>query len=246
MANFETHLSIGTLSSGLLASVTLSLGVIPTEELIPLTMVGIIGSILPDIDLKESRSSQVLFSTLGFFLSLVILFAYAKRFSISELWTLWLGSLVFIRYGAQTFFHNLTVHRGIWHSVLSAVFVSLLGAVFFHYLLGCSEFIAWMAAFFLFIGYIIHLLLDEIYSVDFMGGYTKRSFGTALKLYDTRNLFASSCMLCGTALLLSIAPKYEGFHKYLFSLETWIHLSKNFFPHGKWFEMFDLKTFLTS
>ncbi|MFM7084320.1 MAG: metal-dependent hydrolase [Hyphomicrobium sp.] len=245
MANFATHLSVGTLSSGLLASITSSLGVIPSEDLIPLTMVGIIGSILPDIDLKESRPSQVLFSTLGFFFSLVILYASAKKYSISELWILWLGSLVFIRYGTQALFHNFTVHRGIWHSILSAVFFSLLVAVFVHFFLDYSEFLAWTSALFLFIGYIIHLLLDEIYSVDFMGGYTKRSFGTALKLYDTRNLLSGFYMLCGIAFLISIAPNHEGFFKYLFSSDTWIHLTKNILPQGKWFGVVDLKTLLT-
>lgn len=246
MANFATHLCVGTLSSSLLASITLSLDVIPSEQLIPLTIVGMIGSILPDIDLKESRPSQVLFSTLGFFFSFVILFANAKKYSISELWILWLGTFVCIRYVAQTLFHNFSVHRGMWHTVLSAVFFSLLGAVFFYSLLGYSEFIAWTAALFLFVGYIIHLLLDEIYSVDFMGGYTKRSFGTALKLYDTRNLFLSSCMLCAIALLLSIVPKYEEFLRYFFSSETWTHLGKNILPQGKWFGIIDLKTFLTT
>ncbi|HID16558.1 MAG TPA: QueT transporter family protein [Candidatus Atribacteria bacterium] len=33
-------------------------------------------------------------------------------------------------------------------------------------------------------------LLDEIYSVDFMGRRLKRSFGTALKLFDKRAIFA--------------------------------------------------------
>jgi hypothetical protein len=47
----------------------------------------------------------------------------------------------------------------------------------------------------LFIGFLTHLVLDEIYSVDVMDVHIKKSFGTALKLVDTRNPAASSAMV---------------------------------------------------
>lgn len=242
MANFETHLSIGTLSSGFLASLTLSLGILPKEDLIPLTITGIIGSILPDIDLKESRPSKALFSSLGFFFSFVVLFSCTKKYSIAELWLLWLGTLVFIRYGAQLFFHNITTHRGICHSLLAATFSSLLSTEFFYFVLGYQEIVAWTAALFLFTGYSIHLVLDEIYSVDFVGAYTKKSFGTALKIYDTHNLFASSFIFCGIMLLYTYAPSNETFLKQFFSPGAWAHLGENFMPQGKWFGLVDPHT----
>ena len=38
-----------------------------------------------------------------------------------------------------------------------------------------------MSGLFVSVGYVIHLVLDEIYSVDLTGARVKRSFGTALK-----------------------------------------------------------------
>ncbi len=40
------------------------------------------------------------------------------------------------------------------------------------------------------IGYIVHLVLDEIYSVDLKNRKIKKSFGTALKLFKVDSNFA--------------------------------------------------------
>ncbi len=57
-------------------------------------------------------------------------------------------------------------------------------AVLSAYALGQGPITAWMAGLFVFIGFLIHLILDEIYAVDFSGARLKRSFGSALKLFD--------------------------------------------------------------
>ena len=51
-----------------------------------------LGSVLPDIDLKESRPSRALFAGLAVFLSFCVLFAVANRYSIAEMWIAWLGT----------------------------------------------------------------------------------------------------------------------------------------------------------
>ncbi|MGF1805972.1 hypothetical protein L4C31_12055, partial [Aliivibrio sifiae] len=55
----------------------------------------------------------------------------------------------------------------------------------------------------------IHLLLDEIYSVDLANVRIKRSFGSALKLTDFSNLTLSSFFLIITAVLFWLAPPIE-------------------------------------
>ena len=55
MANFTTHIVVGTLVSGTLATLTLAADVIAPENLVAVTMAGSLGSVLPDIDLKDSR-----------------------------------------------------------------------------------------------------------------------------------------------------------------------------------------------
>ncbi len=74
MANFPTHIAIGTLVSGSLATVTLAADVVSNENLVAVTLAGVLGSVLPDIDLKDSKPSRAMFSGLAIFFSFVVLF----------------------------------------------------------------------------------------------------------------------------------------------------------------------------
>ncbi len=135
-----------------------------------------------------------MFAGLAIFFSFAVLFNAATKLSIAELWILWLGTLVAVRYGLHAIFHRISVHRGIWHSILAAVFSAVATAIVFHHLLGKPEGVSWLAGAFMFIGYITHLTLDEIYSVDVMDTRIKSSFGTALKFFDRRHVGASLAM----------------------------------------------------
>lgn len=239
MANFTTHIAVGTVVSGALATLTLAADVIAPENLIAVTMAGVLGSILPDIDLKDSRPSKAMFSGLGIFFSFAVLFSFATKYSIAELWIIWLGTLVLFRYGLHTAFHNLAIHRGIWHSILAAFFSAGATAVVFYYVLGRHEGVAWLAGAFLFIGYITHLILDEVYSVDVMDTRVKASFGTALKLFDRRYPYASLGMLAATVAVLSITPPTKTFMDGMSSRNLWAGLNERLLPEDKWFGLID-------
>jgi hypothetical protein len=239
MANFTTHIAVGTVVSGALATLTLAADVIAPENLIAVTMAGVLGSVLPDIDLKDSRPSKAMFSGLGIFFSFAVLFSFATKFSIAELWILWLGTLVLFRYGLHTAFHHLAIHRGIWHSILAAIFSAGATAVVFYYVLGRHEGVAWLAGAFLFLGFITHLILDEIYSVDVMDTRVKASFGTALKLFDRRYPYASLGMLAATVAILSITPPTKTFTDGLSSRNLWVGLNERLLPQDKWFGILD-------
>lgn len=242
MANFTTHIGVGTVVSGALATLTLAADVVAPENLIGITMAGVLGSVLPDIDLKDSRPSRAMFSGLAIFFSFAVLFSFALRYSIAELWIIWLGTLVVVRYGLHAAFHNLSVHRGIWHSILAAVFSAGATAIIFHYVLGRHEGVAWLAAAFLFIGYITHLVLDELYSVDVMDTRVKSSFGTALKLFDRRYPYASLGMLAATVAVLSVTPPTKTFMDGMSSRDLWVGLNERLLPEDKWFGIIDRQT----
>ncbi|MCU0955253.1 MAG: metal-dependent hydrolase [Hyphomicrobium sp.] len=242
MANFTTHIAVGTVVSGALATLTLAADVIAPENLIAVTMAGVLGSVLPDIDLKDSRPSKAMFAGLGIFFSFAVLFSFATSFSVAELWILWLGTLVVFRYGLHTAFHNLSIHRGIWHSILAALFCAGLTSVVFYYVLGRHEGVAWLAGAFLFIGYLTHLVLDEIYSVDVMDTRVKASFGTALKLFDRRYPYASLAMLAATVAVLSITPPTKTFMDGMASRNLWAGLNQRLLPQDKWFGVIDRHT----
>ena len=65
MANFNTHLAVASVGSGLCATVALAGHAAPNNYLLTLTLAGTIGGILPDIDLEKAIPARMLFSVLG-------------------------------------------------------------------------------------------------------------------------------------------------------------------------------------
>ena len=245
MANFATHIGIGTVVSGALATSTLAADVIDHSSLVAVTLAGVAGSVLPDIDLKDSRASRILFSGIAVFASFCVLFAAATRYSIAELWVLWLGVLIFVRYGLHAIFHRFSVHRGVWHSLTAGVFWGFVTAIIYHYLLGFHEGVAWLGGGFMLAGYIVHLVLDEIYSVDFMGNRLKQSFGTALKIVDRRYPAQSGGLAVLTVALAFVTPSTQAFVDHITSRDMWAGLHERLLPQEKWFGLIQGPLLLT-
>ena len=235
MANFTTHIAVGTVVSGAIATLTLAADVVAPENLVAVTLAGVLGSVLPDIDLKDSRPGRAMFAGLAIFFSFAVLFNAATKYSVAELWILWLGTLVGVRYGLRYIFKRVSVHRGIWHSVLAGAFCSIATAVVYYHVLGRHEGVAWLAAGFMMIGYLTHLILDELYSVDVMDTRIKASFGTALKLIDRRYLGASVAMACATGIAIMAAPPTKTFTEGIGSRGLWTGLHQRLLPSDKWF-----------
>lgn len=235
MANFPTHIAIGTIVSGALATVTLAADVVAPENLVAVTLAGVLGSVLPDIDLKDSRPSQALFAGLGVFFAFAVLFSLENKYSVVEMLAMWLGTLLLVRYGARPFFYHMSYHRGIWHSLIAGIFCSCATAVIYKYLLGRHEGVAWLAAGFMFVGFLTHLILDEIYSVDVMDTRIKSSFGTALKLADFKHPGHSIAMLATAMFAFWLAPSTKTFTDGMTSKPMWAELNKRLLPHDDWF-----------
>ena len=240
MANFTTHIAVGTVVAGALSTLTLAADVVPHESLIAVTLACVLGSVLPDIDLKDSRPSRALFAGLGIAASFIVLFSFAGIYSIAELWFVWLGTLVGVRYGLHAIFHRISVHRGIWHSILATIFCSIVTAIVFKYILGQADGIAWLGGGFLAIGYLTHLVLDELYSVDVMDSRLKASFGTALKFADIHRWRDSVAMAIGVAAALAIAPPPASFVQGITSKALWSNLESRLLPHDSWFGLIDV------
>ena len=180
MANFQTHIAFGVMSSGMLATTAMAAAIATPNQALALTVAGTLGSILPDIDLEGSRQSRTIFGGLGMFFAFAALFSYSQFLSIAELCIMWLAIYVFIRYPMRRLFNEFTVHRGQFHSILANVFFAMAGVAIFHNVLGQGDMISWFGGAMIFIGAFIHLLLDEIYSIDFGGARVKRSLNKKL------------------------------------------------------------------
>lgn len=235
MANFTTHMAVGTVVAGTLGTLTFAADVVAPENVVAVTLAGVVGSIMPDIDLQESRPARAMFTGLAIFLSFALLFSLVTDFSVVELWILWLGSLLLVRYGFYALFHRLSIHRGNWHSIVAAILVSVITAIVFKHILGRPDGVAWLAAGFMFIGYLVHLILDEMYSVDITGRRIKASFGTAMKFTDNRYPTAAVAMAAATALVLVFAPSPKMFVDGISSRDMWSGLHQRMWPQETWF-----------
>jgi hypothetical protein len=235
MANFPTHIAVGTVVSGALATVTVAADMVAPENIVAVTLAGVLGSVLPDIDLKDSRPARAMFAGLGVFFSFAVLFSLERKYSIAEMLVLWLGTLLFVRYVAKEIFFRFSYHRGVWHSLLALVFCSLITAWVYSKLLGRDEGVAWLAAGFMAIGFLTHLILDEIYSVDVMDTRIKASFGTALKLFDYKHLGHSSAMAVTAVLVFLVTPPTKIFVENITSRALWTELHHRLLPQEKWF-----------
>lgn len=211
MANFTTHVAVAAASSGAASTTALKAGLIAVPEALILTLLGIIGGVLPDIDLKYSHPSKIIFSFLGLLGGLLTVFSVTGQWSVVELWVL--GGVVFfcVRYPLWYMFHRLTTHRGAIHSVVAGVFAGCASVVLSYHVLGHAAHLAWLVGIFVFWGFMIHLVLDEVYSVDFMNQRVKRSFGSALKLIDMDKRLNSAFIVFFALILSFCLPPLQAF-----------------------------------
>ena len=95
---------------------------------------------------------------------------------------LWLVvfAYVFVRYGLRRTLAKMMVHRGISHSFPTC---AVWGALAYLYYPSQSTLVRVLMASAVVVGFLSHLLLDEMFSVDLNNARIKRSFGTALKFW---------------------------------------------------------------
>lgn len=230
MANFSTHLTGAAASAGLLSTLFLKAELVTASEALVLTLAGTVGGILPDIDLKYSYPSKILFTLIGTLAALMWMFTSTLNLAIVELWLLGLGLFLLVRYPFWGLFHHFTVHRGSVHSVVAAVMFAFLTAACTHRIFNLDSVMAWLAALFVFLGFLFHLLLDELYSVDFLGHRIKKSFGSAMKLFDFDRIGATVLMLFITLVSWFYTPSPQVLLERFSSSESRTMLFRNLLP----------------
>ncbi len=219
MANFQTHLGGAALGGGLIASSILATGMTTLPQAIAGWLLVMLGGLLPDIDSNHSNVVRGLFSVFGGMIAILSIIILGADASIVMMWLAGTVSFIFVRYGLWYAFSRFTVHRGIFHSLLAGALFSLLAAALSYQLVELNSKVSWLMGICLFSGFVIHLLLDECYSVDLVNGRIKRSFGTAMKLFDYNNWLNSLWMLMAGVALLLLAPPWQDLWSLLTSME---------------------------
>jgi membrane-bound metal-dependent hydrolase YbcI (DUF457 family) len=121
------------------------------------------------------------------------------------------GIYLFLRFGIAELFRRYTVHRGMWHSIPAALIAAL-----FAFLVSSSEnfSLRLFKTVAVLIGFMSHILLDELWSVEFRRGryLFKHSFGTALKWWSPSRI-ANVTTYGLLAILCVVAYHDEGLMK---------------------------------
>jgi len=208
VANFSTHLNYAAIASGLAATALLSAGHIQPITALWLAFLGAIGGLLPDIDSDNSTSMKTLFGLLAGICSFVMVCHIYPHITMLELILYAVSLYAFIRYGAKSLFEKITIHRGCCHSL---AFVVLLGMciICLASLMGYHDTTSWLSGLFVTTGGVLHLLLDEVCSVDLTNRKIKSSFGTALKIISLRNPVISLAQIAAIIALYFSAPPYD-------------------------------------
>jgi len=236
MANFKTHLAVAAALSGVLATGFLEVGVAAPRDVGLYFAMGTLGGILPDIDADNSIPGRMMFSFFALVIAFLTLFSRVGVYSIAELSILWAVIYVVVRYVIFLMFARLSVHRGVFHSLLAAAFFGFLTTSLAYHLFRLSTLGAWMTGLFVSVGYVIHLVLDEVYSVDLTGARVKRSFGTALKLISS-NVKTTGLLVLATMLVFYTTPSADRFVHTVLNFDTYKSIKGQLLPKAGWFKL---------
>lgn len=206
MANFNVHFSVAATSSSIVAILGVNLNVMDFSHAPWLIFLGIVGGMLPDIDAVNSKPVRLLFNILALLSSTAVLSTLKNYVVPYQLFALAVVIYWLTRFLVLASIKRFTVHRGIFHSILALIFFTLLMVCISDYSFKQDAKYAWLNGFFLGFGFLVHLLLDEMYSVDLSNRRMKKSFGTALKLFNYKNLPSSALMTLLTIFLYWATP----------------------------------------
>ena len=180
MADFRTHLSVSTaLGVGYGAAAAQPVGFPPDAALLAAGLTAV-GGMLPDLDSGPGRPIRELSGLAAAIIPLLLLPRFERAETGTEAVLVTMSGLyLLIRYGVPAVLKRVTVHRGMFHSVPAMLIAGLVvylqygGPVRTKLLLGGG----------VMIGFLSHLLLDELYSVDFNGVRVRLNAyaGTAVK-----------------------------------------------------------------
>lgn len=220
MANFNTHINVAATCGGVIAITGLGEGILTVTQSLTAWILISVGGILPDVDSDHAKPVKALFTALAAG-AVILVVTHLQPMPVTPI-LLVVGISVYlvVRILGYKVFAKFSAHRGIYHSLLAGALFMAVTIVLCHQLLLTSAVLAWASGVAVAFGFLVHLILDEMYSVDLVGARIKRSFGTAIKPIDFRNPLNSLVMGGIVVGLLLLAPSPEPFAKW-FS-EQWL------------------------
>jgi hypothetical protein len=185
MASFRGHIAFASVLGGVyggVGSVMFGLDWGPVFLGAGLTA---IGGLMPDLDSDSGVPVRELFSLAAVVTPLLLVKRlHHAGLTPEQILAMMAGVYVLVRYGGAALFKHITVHRGMFHSIPAMLIAGLLIYLADHQ---ADPRVRLFLAGGVMIGFLSHLVLDEIYSVDFLGRKLVRLnkyAGTAVKFYS--------------------------------------------------------------
>ncbi|MEA2098714.1 MAG: metal-dependent hydrolase [Campylobacterota bacterium] len=191
MASFEQHVNGAVVATGVAIVPLYSASLLDVHQSLIVLALGIVGGVLPDLDSDNSKPLQIVFKIFSIFLPLIFLLALFENESLVKLIGYWVLASILLHLTIFKLFTMLTVHRGVIHSIPMGIVFGQITIYIFFYSLNYDLIFSTLAGIFLSFGFMVHLLLDELVSLNALGLRMKKSFGTAFKLYDRDNLLGT-------------------------------------------------------
>ena len=181
MAGFKTHITTSTVLGAAYGTGALVLGDAPWPTCVLGAGLCGVSGMLPDLDSGPGVPLRESVSFTAAVVPLLLIHRW-QRFHLDPETMVLAGALVYllIRFGMGRILKSVTVHRGMFHSLPALAIVGELT-----YLI-CDHENPWARVFFasaVMLGFASHLVLDEIWSIDFKHLRLKSSFGTAMKFW---------------------------------------------------------------
>ncbi|MEZ6059503.1 MAG: metal-dependent hydrolase [Planctomycetaceae bacterium] len=183
MAGYREHVSVsGMLGIGYAFAAIFLLGFTAVQAAIAAILTWVAG-MLPDLDSETGRPIRELFGVTAAFAPLLLL-QHTSTLGVSGDRQMLFALLLYggVRYGGAAILSKLTVHRGMFHSIPALLIAGELTYLFYH---SEDRRVRLLMGVGVGIGFLSHLILDEMYSVQWDGVRVKlkNSAGSALKFF---------------------------------------------------------------
>jgi membrane-bound metal-dependent hydrolase YbcI (DUF457 family) len=188
MAGYKAHMAFGIVTAAGWTFIVIMLSLVSVWFLPIIFIATVVGAFLPDLDSDTSAPLKILlviFSVLGSAVAGWIVFNQEDS-SWLRLGGISAFSGLFIYYGIGGIFKKLTNHRGIFHSIPAVLLSALLTLTLLNQI-DLDVNIKIIISLGVGLGYLCHLILDELNSTVNLGGIPfipNKSIGTAVKLYS--------------------------------------------------------------
>lgn len=209
MADFKTHMTVSTVTGAVLGFAGWK-AAMPIDTCVVAGTLCSVSGMLPDLDSNSGRPLREA-TALGAAVIPMLMVDRLQKMELKQdtMVLIAIIAYVVIRFVLAEIFRRYTVHRGMWHSIPAA---AICGMVAFLVMSHEDITIRLFKTSGVVLGFLSHLILDEIWSIDFRkGSYQfKSSFGTALKLWGGSR-FANVVTYAKLAIISTLVWQDQGF-----------------------------------